>query len=314
VSAFIDAHRQRFGVEPICQTMGVSASAYYQRATGSRSLRQQADERLLALVRSSHEANYGAYGYRRMWRLVVRHGEPAGRDRVARLMRADGLQGAKRRGKPWRTTTPARHTPLQADLVNRDFTASGPDELWVADLSYLRCWEGVVFFSFVIDAFSRRVIGWQLASHMRTTLVLDALRMALGTRRSGADVALVHHSDRGSQYVSFDYTQTLADHGVRASVGSVGDAYDNAMAESFVDSFKTELIADRVWRSRAQLELAVVEYISWFNTARLHSAIGYVSPVEYEAQQSPTRAAALVAQAAPTGSETPALVAGLSDE
>jgi putative transposase len=135
----------------------------------------------------------------------------------------------------------------------------------------------------VIDACSRRVVGWQLASHMRTTLVLDALRMALGQRRRGADVALVHHSDRGSQYTSIDYTQTLADHGVLASVGSVGDAYDNALAESFVDSFKTELIADRVWRSRSQLELAVVEYIGWFNHARLHEALGDVPPAEMEA-------------------------------
>jgi putative transposase len=165
VSAFIDAHRQRFGVEPIGQTMGVSASAYYQRATGSCSARQRTDERLLALVRSAHEANYGAYGYRRMWRLLARQGEPVGRDRVARLMRADGLAGAKRRGKPWRTTTPARRAQPQPDLVNRDFSASGIDELWVADLSYLRCWEGVLFFSFVIDAFSRRIVGWQLAGH-----------------------------------------------------------------------------------------------------------------------------------------------------
>jgi putative transposase len=144
-----------------------------------------------------------------------------------------------------------------------------------------------VFFAFVIDAYSRRVVGWQLAPHMRTTLVLDALRMALGRRHRGADVALVHHSDRGSQYTSFDYTQTLADHGVLASVGSVGDAYDNALAESFVDSFKTELIADRVWRSRSQLELAVVEYIGWFNHDRLHEALDDVPPAEMEALYAP---------------------------
>jgi len=140
-----------------------------------------------------------------------------------------------------------------------------------------------VFFSFVIDAYARRVVGWQLAGHMRTDLVLDALRMALGTREHGADLALVHHSDAGSQYTSFDYTQTLDDHWVKASIGTVGDAYDNALAESFVDSFKTELIADRVWRTRAQLELAVVEYLGWFNTSRLHSALGYRAPAEVEA-------------------------------
>ncbi len=157
-----------------------------------------------------------------------------------------------------------------------------PNTLWVADFSYLRCWEGLVFFSFVIDAFSRRVVGWQLSSNMRTTLVLDALRMALGTRQHGADVQLVHHSDAGWQYTSFDYTQTLNDHRVLGSIGTIGDAFDNALAESFVDSFKTELIADRVWRTRSQLELAVVEYIAWFNNDRLHSALGYRSPAEHE--------------------------------
>jgi putative transposase len=291
VSAFIDEHRGRFGVEPICRVLDVSASAYYQRATGERSARAIEDERLLEVIGEVHAANYYAYGYRRMWKALGRAGERVGRDRVRRLMRAEGIQGAKRRGKPWRTTRPDPTARRRPDLVQRDFTASGPDELWVADLSYLRCWEGLVFLSFVIDAFSRRVVGWQLAPHMRTTLVLDALRMALGTRAPGADVALVHHSDRGSQYTSIDYTQTLADHGVLASVGSVGDAYDNALAESFVDSFKTELIADRVWRSRAQLELAVVEYLGWFNHTRLHQALSDLPPAEFEAQAQQAQAA-----------------------
>jgi putative transposase len=261
VSRFIDTHRARFGVEPICRTLRVSASAYYQRAAGRRSERGLEDEWLTARIGEVHRANYGAYGYRRMWRALELLGEDPGRDRVARLMRRAGIQGAKRRGKPWRTTKPDSAAHTRPDLVNRDFTARAPNELWVADLSYLRCWDGVVFFAFILDAFSRMIVGWQLAANMRTTLVLDALKMALGTRGPGADLQLVHHSDRGSQYVSFDYTQTLSDHGVLASVGSVGDAYDNAMAESFVDSFKTELIADRVWRTRSQLELAVVEYI-----------------------------------------------------
>ena len=167
--------------------------------------------------------------------------------------------------------------------MQREFTAPEPNRLWVGDLSYLRCWEGIVYSAFVIDVYSRRVVGWQLAGHMRTDLVLDALRMALGTRDHGADFRLVAHSDRGSQYTSAAYTQVLDDHRVLASVGSVGDAYDNALAESFVDSVKTELIADRVWRTRAQLELAVVEYISWFNTDRLHQALGDIPPVEFEA-------------------------------
>jgi putative transposase len=194
VSRFIDEHRGRFGVEPICRTLGVSASAYYQRATGERSARAVEDERLVQRIRRLHADNYDAYGYRRTWKALLRAGEDVGRDRVKRLMGANGIQGAKRRGKPWRTTRPDPDARRRPDLVRRDFTAPAPDRLWVADLSYLRCWEGLLFFAFVIDAFSRRVVGWQLAAHMRTTLVLDALRMALGTRTPGADVALVHHS------------------------------------------------------------------------------------------------------------------------
>jgi len=285
VSRYIDSHRGRFGVEPICRTLGVSASAYYQRQTGHRSRRVLEDERLLGRIRELHAANYYAYGSRRMWIALQRAGEPVARCTVERLMRAYGIQGAKRRGKPWRTTRPDPRARRRPDLVQRDFSADAPNRLWVADLTYLRCWEGVVFFAFILDAYSRRVVGWQFASHMRTTLVLDALRMALAQRGAGADVELVHHSDRGSQYTSIDYTQTLADHQVLQSVGSVGDAYDNALAESFVDSFKTELIADRVWRTRSQLELAVVEYVGWFNTARLHQALGDLPPAEFEARQ-----------------------------
>jgi putative transposase len=283
VSRYIDEHRGRFGVEPICRTLDVSASAYYQRATGQRSTRAIEDERLLGRIREIHQANYYAYGSRRMWKAMRRAGEQVGRGRVERLMRAHAIQGAKRRGKPWRTTRPDPQARRRPDLVQRDFTAMGPNELWVADLTYLRCWQGVVFFAFILDAYSRRIVGWQFATHMRTTLVLDALRMALAQRGPGADVELVHHSDRGSQYTSIDYTQTLADHGVLASVGSVGDAYDNALAESFVDSFKTELITDRVWSTRSQLELAVVEYVGWFNQARLHEALGDLPPAEFEA-------------------------------
>jgi transposase InsO family protein len=314
VSAFIDQVRDRCGVEPTCRTLGVSVSAYYQRATGQRSARVVRHDQLTRRIHQAHQANYGAYGYRRVHKALQRSGVVAGRDQVARLMREEGLQGAKRRGKPWRTTKPDPTAKRRPDLVNRNFVVEGPNELWVADFTYLRCWEGLVFFSFVIDAFSRRVVGWQLASHMRTTLVLDALKMALGTRQHGADLQLVHHSDAGSQYTSFDYTQTLDDHQVLASIGSVGDAYDNAMAESFVDSFKTELIADRVWRSRAQLELAVVEYIGWFNTARLHSSLGYRTPVEVEAGRLESGSERGLARTALKVDDRPALAAGLSDE
>jgi putative transposase len=199
VSRFIDERRERFGVEFICQTLGVSASAYYQRATGERSARAVADERLLPVIREVHEANYSAYGYRRTWKALGRAGEHAPRCQVQRLMREHGIQGAKRRGRHWPTTIADPDALRPADLVERDFTAQAPDRLWVCDFTRLRCWEGVVYFAFVIDVYSRRIVGWQLASHMRTTLVLDALRMALALRAAGADVKLVHHSDAGSQ-------------------------------------------------------------------------------------------------------------------
>jgi putative transposase len=282
VSAFIEEHRERFGVEPICRTLGVSVSAYYERASGRRSPRQIEDERLLGRITELHEANYCAYGYRRTWKALQRAGEDVGRDRVRRLMRQNAIQGAKRRGKPWRTTRPDPKAARPADLVRRDFAAQRPDEKWFADFTYLRCWEGLVFFSFVIDAYSRKIVGWQFAPHMRTTLVLDALRMALHQRQPGVEVALIQHTDAGSQYTSYDYTQTLVDHGVLASIGTVGDALDNAVAESFIDSFKTELIAERTWATRSQLELAVVEYVAWFNNERLHEALEDRPPREVE--------------------------------
>jgi len=284
VTRFIDTYRERFGVEPICRALGVSASAYYHRRTGARSERAIEDERLLAVIRQTHEDNFHAYGYRKMWKTLRRSGETAPRCQVQRLMREHGICGAKRRGKPWRTTTPDPNAQRRPDLVNRDFTAEAPDRLWVGDFTYLRCWEGRLFFSFVIDVFSRRIVGWQLASHMRTDLVLDALRMALGTRQPGADFTLVTHTDAGSQYTSYDYTQVIDDHRVLASVGSVGDAYDNALAESFVDTFKTELIKDRVWQTRTQLELAILEYVDWFNNRRLHESLSDIPPVKFEAE------------------------------
>jgi putative transposase len=283
VSAFIDEHRARLGVEPICETLGVSASAYYQRHTGERSVRDLDDERVLAVIRSTHAENYFAYGYRRTWKALLRAGEQVPRCQVQRLMAAHGIQGAKRRGRPKRTTIADPRAERRADLVQRQFSASAPDRLWVADFTYLRCWEGVAYFAFVLDVFSRMIVGWQLAANMRTTLVLDALRMALGLRAPGADVELVHHSDMGSQYTSEDYTQVLDDHDVLASIGSVGDAYDNALAESFVDTYKTELIADRVWCSRAQMEIETARWVGWFNRDRLHGSLGDIPPVEFEA-------------------------------
>jgi putative transposase len=284
VSAFITQQKAAgFAVELTCRTLGTSASAFYQRASGQLSTRAREDQRLLVEIGRVFKANYEAYGSLRIWKALKREGIVAGRGRVERLMAANGLIGAKRRGRTWKTTVADPTGCERPDLVGRDFTASRPDETWVADFTYLKSWEGVGFFSFVLDVYSRRVVGWQLASHMRTDLVLDALKMALGTRRHGADVQLVHHSDRGSQYTSFEFTQTLQDHDVLGSVGSTGDAYDNAMAESFVDSFKTELIRDRVWQTRTQLELAVVEWVGWYNHDRLHSALGHIPPTEFEA-------------------------------
>src|SRR5919106_1997144 len=196
-------------------------------------------------------------------------------------MKAAGIAGVRPR-KRWKTTIRIPGVTPATDLVERHFRPPSPNALWVADITYLRSGEGWLYLAAVQDAYSRAIVGWSMATHMRATLVVDALEMALQRRRPGP--GLIHHSDQGSQgkYTSIDYTQTLADHGVLASVGSVGDAFDNALAESFVDSFKTELIADRVWRSRSQLELAVVEYIGWFNDARLHQALGDRPPSEFE--------------------------------
>jgi putative transposase len=212
VTAFIEEHRGRFGVEPICRVLDVSASAYYERATGRRSERSLEDERLLVRIRELHRKNFEAYGSRRMWKALLRDGWLVGRSRVERVMRTNGIQGAKRRGRPWRTTIPDPQAQRARDLVQRNFTAEAPNLLWVGDFTYLRCWEGLLYFSFIIDVFSRMVVGWQLAANMRTTLVLDALRMALGLRSPGADFTLIKHTDAGSQYTAQDYTQVLDDH------------------------------------------------------------------------------------------------------
>jgi len=283
VSDFINENRASFGVQPICNVLGVSASAFYHRASGAKSARAVEDERLLALIRTVHLENYEAYGYRRMWKELHRRGETVGRCGVQRLMAEHDIRGAKRRGRPWRTTVADPQAAERPDLVNRDFTAQRPGELMVADFTYVRCWQGTVFFAFVLDVYSRRIVGWQFADHMRAPLVVDALQMALATRERVEHVELVHHSDRGSQYTSSDLAAVLAEHDVLASVGTTGDAYDNAMAESFVDTFKTELIADRVWRTKSQLELAIVRWVGWYNHTRLHGELGDIPPIEHEA-------------------------------
>jgi transposase InsO family protein len=228
---FIDAHRARFGVEPICRTLGTAPSTYYARKTSLPSRRQVEDARLLAHIRTVHEHNYGAYGSRRVWKALRRHGMPVPRCRVERLMRQHGLRGAQSGRKRHWLTVADETAPRPADLVERRFVAERPNQLWVSDLTHLKTREGFLYLAFVKDVFSRMIVGWQTATHLRTDLVLDALEMAVHLRRPAAG-QLVHHTDRGSQYTSFRYTQRLADLGIAASVGSVADAYDNAMAES----------------------------------------------------------------------------------
>jgi transposase InsO family protein len=280
MTAFIDEHRGRFGVEPVCRVLEVSVSAYYARKTRPPSRRARGDAELLERIRVVHERNYRSYGSRRIWKALHREGVRVGRCRVERLMRAHGLSSV-RRGKRGQTTNADPAGARPADLVERRFQAERPNELWVADISYVRSFEGMSYFAFVLDVYSRMIVGWQLASTLRTDLVLDALEMAVWQRDLRRD-RLIHHSDRGSQYTSFRYSERLAELGITASVGSVADAYDNAMAESFVATFKNELVRQRRFRSRDQAELAVVEWIGWYNHARLHSALDDLPPTEYE--------------------------------
>lgn len=280
MTGFIDEHRGRFGVEPICRVLGACPSTYCARKTRPACRRRLEDERLLERIRELHRSNYCAYGSRRIWRQLHREGERVGRCRVERLMRQDGLS-ARRRGKRWQTTVTDPMAARQADLVERRFQASRPNELWVADITYVRSFQGMSYFAFVLDVYSRRIVGWQLASHLKTDLVLDALEMAIW-QRNWLEPGLVHHSDRGSQYTSIRYTDRLRELGATPSVGSVGDAYDNAMAESFVSSFKGELCDRHRFRSRDEAELAVVEWVSWYNHRRLHSSLDDVPPAEHE--------------------------------
>jgi putative transposase len=284
---FIDEHRSVFGVEPICRSLGIAPSTYYavcerRRRPAPRTLR---DRELLAEIRRRYDASSGLYGARKVWWQLQHDGVDVARCTVERLMRRDGLAGVVR-GKARRTTVADERADRPVDLVERDFTATAPNQLWVADFTYVATWSGVVYVAFVIDAFSRRIVGWKADTNMRTGLVLDTLEMALWSReRAGLPVAagLIHHHDNGSQYLSFAFTQRLVDAGVDASVGSVGDALDNALAESTIGLFKTEKIRrDGPWKTLADVELATLEWVDWFNTTRLHSACGRLSPAQYE--------------------------------
>lgn len=283
MSGFIESHRERFGVEPICRELQVAPSSYYAAKQRPPSARRVRDEALKVKLRHVHAEHFGVYGVRKLWRQLRREGIAVARCTVARLMRELGLAGVVR-GKVARTTVADESAPRPADLVDRDFHAPAPNRLWVADLTYVRTWSGFVYVAFIVDAYSRRIVGWQIARSLRAELALDALEQALWTREEPLD-GLVHHSDRGGQYLAIRYTERLAEVGAVRSVGSRGDSYDNALAESVNGLYKAELVYRRgPWRGIEDLELATLTWVDWYNHRRLFGAIGYVPPVEYEAK------------------------------
>jgi putative transposase len=280
--AYIHEHKDRFGVEPICQVLPIAPSTYYQHSKRPPSARALRDAKLKAEIARVHAENFGVYGARKVWRQLHREGITVARCTVERLMRELHLEGV-RRGKTRRTTTPQAADARPADLVERDFSASRPNQLWVADLTYVATWSGFVYVAFVIDAFSRFVVGWQASRSLRTDLALDALEMAIWQRHGDLE-GLVHHSDRGSQYLSIRYTERLAEAGAACSVGSRGDSYDNALAETIIGLYKTELIGRRgPWKGIDEVEYATLEWVDWFNHRRLLEPIGDVPPAEFEA-------------------------------
>ena len=281
MTAFIDTYRRRWPVRAICRALEFSERTYYARKCRPASLRSRQDLIVAARIRQVWENNYRVYGAERIWRQLRREGTVVARCTVERLMRDMGIRGVQR-GRRVFTTIPAAVASLPGDLVNRQFRATRPHQLWVADLTYAPSQEGFLYVSFISDVYSRRIVGWQISPHPRSQLVEEALEMALGQRQNTGD--LICHSDRGSQYTSLRYTDRLAQAGIRPSVGTVGDSYDNALAEALIGSFKAELVTKQgPWRTRRQLEEATIEWIQWFNHHRLHSAIGHVTPAEKEA-------------------------------
>jgi putative transposase len=280
--AYIHGHKDRYGVEPICRVLPIAPSTYYHATRRPASARAVRDTELKAEIARVHAEHLGVYGARKVWRQLGREGIAVARCTVERLMGELHLEGV-RRGKPRRTTTPDQTAARPTDLVDRDFTVARPNQLWVADLTYVATWSGFVYVAFVIDAFSRFLVGWQASRSLRTDLALDALEMAIWRRHGGLE-GLVHHSDRGSQYLSIRYTERLAEAGAVASVGSRGDSYDNALAETIIGLYKTELVRRRgPWKGIDDLEYATLEWVDWFNHRRLLEPIGYVPPAEFEA-------------------------------
>jgi len=287
VIRYVDEHRARFGgVEPICRVLCIAPSTYYAARSRPPSARALRDTALLTEIGRVHRANFGVYGVEKVWRQLIREGIEVGRDRVARLMAAHGLRGV-RRGKFKRTTISDDTGVRPADLVDRDFTAAAPNRLWLADITYVSTWSGFCYAAFVTDAFSRAIVGWRVSKTLRADLALDALEQAIWTRTRDdrADLAnLVHHSDRGVQYLSIRYTERLAEQGAVTSVGSRGDSYDNALAETVNGLYKAELIYRQgPWKTVEHVELATAAWVDWWNQQRLHSACGNIPPAEYEA-------------------------------
>ena len=284
---YIDDHKDRFGVEPICAVLPIAPSTYYEqkareRDPDRRPARAIRDEALKPQIQRVFDENFRVYGAHKVWKQLKREGLTVARCTIERLMRALGLQGVVR-GKKFKTTIPDELADRRADRVNRTFTVSRPNALWVADLTYVATWRGLIYVAFVIDAFARRIVGWRVSSSLRSDLALDALEQALYDRRIDDGEELIHHSDRGVQYVSIRYTERLAEAGIEPSVGSVGDSYDNALAESIIGLYKTEVIRQRgPWRGIDAVELATLEWVDWFNHRRLLEPIGDVPPAEKE--------------------------------
>jgi putative transposase len=283
VIRYIDTHRDRFGVEPICTTLQVAPSTYYAAKARPLCARRLRDEELKGEIGRVWRANFSVYGADKVWTQLNREHIRVARCTVERLMRQLGVRGV-RRGTKHRTTIPDGLAARPADLVERNFHVDAPNRLWVADLTYVKTHAGWVYVAFVIDVYSRFVVGWQASTSLRSDLALDALEMAIFARGDENLTRLVHHSDRGVQYLSIRYTERLGEAGVVNSVGSRGDSYDNALAESFNGLYKTELIRRRgPWRGLDDVEFATLEYIDWFNNQRLHSEIGKIPPAELEA-------------------------------
>jgi transposase InsO family protein len=286
--AFIDDHRKAYGVEPICKVLPIAPSTYHERQAQRRdparlSVRARRDLELKPQIARVFAENFAVYGVRKVWRQMRREEISLARCTVERLMRQMGLRGVIR-GKPVRTTISDKAAPCPRDHVNRQFHAPAPDRLWLSDFTYVATWAGFVYVAFVIDAYARRIVGWRASRTAHASFVLDALEQALHDRRPAHRAGLIHHSDRGSQYVSIKYTERLAEAGIEPSVGSVGDSYDNALAETINGLYKAEVIHRRgPWRSFEAVEFATLEWVDWFNNRRLLEPIGNIPPAEAEA-------------------------------